>query len=202
MPVVEEELVVTKRLVLKEEIHLIKKRMKDRVVKEVELGRERATVRRVNSQGNVKEWHSRGRSSRRKNQISVPAEVRKRLGIGPGSVIEWEEEGCKVVVRGLGSTRRSTSIEGCSRKGHPHEKPSRRWTRESGSTCGRSMRAADTNVVVRMLVRDDPAQAATAIASLRKAHGFRWLLCSNRRGFSRAFMGAVTPTWLKHSKCS
>ena len=47
MPVVEEELVVTKRLVLKEEIHLIKKRTKDRVVKEVELGRERATVRRV-----------------------------------------------------------------------------------------------------------------------------------------------------------
>ena len=47
VPVVEEELVVTKRLVLKEEIHLIKRRMKDRVVKEVELGRERATVRRV-----------------------------------------------------------------------------------------------------------------------------------------------------------
>jgi len=47
VPVVEEELVVTKRLVLKEEIHLIKRRMKDRVVKEVELGRERAQVRRV-----------------------------------------------------------------------------------------------------------------------------------------------------------
>ena len=47
VPVVEEELVVTKRLVLKEEIHLIKKRTKERVVKEVELGRERATVRRV-----------------------------------------------------------------------------------------------------------------------------------------------------------
>jgi uncharacterized protein (TIGR02271 family) len=47
VPVVEEELVVTKRLVLKEEIHLIKRRTKDRVVKEVELGRERATVRRL-----------------------------------------------------------------------------------------------------------------------------------------------------------
>ncbi len=32
-------------------------------------------------------------------QISVPAEVRKRLGIGPGSVIEWEQEGDKLVVR-------------------------------------------------------------------------------------------------------
>jgi antitoxin PrlF len=26
-------------------------------------------------------------------QISVPAAVRKKLGIGPGSVIEWEEKG-------------------------------------------------------------------------------------------------------------
>lgn len=32
-------------------------------------------------------------------QVSVPAEVRKRLGIGPGSVIEWELEGDKLVVR-------------------------------------------------------------------------------------------------------
>jgi uncharacterized protein (TIGR02271 family) len=47
VPVVEEEIVVTKRLVLKEEIHLIKRRTKDRVVQEVELGRERAQVRRV-----------------------------------------------------------------------------------------------------------------------------------------------------------
>jgi antitoxin PrlF len=35
-------------------------------------------------------------------QISVPAEIRKRLGIGPGSVIEWEEEGEKIVVRRAG----------------------------------------------------------------------------------------------------
>lgn len=32
-------------------------------------------------------------------QISVPAEVRKRLGIGPGSVIEWDQEGDRLVVR-------------------------------------------------------------------------------------------------------
>ena len=35
-------------------------------------------------------------------QISVPAEVRRRLGIGPGSVLEWQEEGEKVVVRRVG----------------------------------------------------------------------------------------------------
>lgn len=32
-------------------------------------------------------------------QISVPAEIRRKLGIGPGSILEWEEEGGKVVVR-------------------------------------------------------------------------------------------------------
>lgn len=32
-------------------------------------------------------------------QISVPAEIRKKLGIGPGSILEWEVEGDKVVVR-------------------------------------------------------------------------------------------------------
>lgn len=35
-------------------------------------------------------------------QISVPSEVRKRLGIGPGSVLEWEEKGGEVVVRRAG----------------------------------------------------------------------------------------------------
>ncbi len=35
-------------------------------------------------------------------QISVPAEVRKRLGIGPGSVLEWHEEDGNVVVRRAG----------------------------------------------------------------------------------------------------
>ena len=32
-------------------------------------------------------------------QISIPAEVRRRLGVGPGSVIEWDDEGGKIVVR-------------------------------------------------------------------------------------------------------
>jgi AbrB family looped-hinge helix DNA binding protein len=33
------------------------------------------------------------------SQISVPAEVRRKLGIGPGSVLEWDQEGLSVVVR-------------------------------------------------------------------------------------------------------
>jgi AbrB family looped-hinge helix DNA binding protein len=32
-------------------------------------------------------------------QISVPSDIRRKLGIGPGSVLEWDEEGDKIVVR-------------------------------------------------------------------------------------------------------
>lgn len=32
-------------------------------------------------------------------QISVPAEVRRRLGVGPGSILQWEEAGGEIVVR-------------------------------------------------------------------------------------------------------
>jgi AbrB family looped-hinge helix DNA binding protein len=35
-------------------------------------------------------------------QISVPADVRRKLGVGPGSVLEWDEEGGKIVVRRSG----------------------------------------------------------------------------------------------------
>lgn len=35
-------------------------------------------------------------------QISVPAEVRRRLGIGPGSILEWGEDEEKIVVRRAG----------------------------------------------------------------------------------------------------
>jgi antitoxin PrlF len=35
-------------------------------------------------------------------QISVPAEVRRKLGVGPGSVLEWDEQDDQVVVRRAG----------------------------------------------------------------------------------------------------
>ena len=49
--------------------------------------------------------HSRVTSQ---NQISVPSEIRKRLGLGPGSVLEWHDAGDEVVVRKSG---RHTSEE-------------------------------------------------------------------------------------------
>jgi AbrB family looped-hinge helix DNA binding protein len=35
-------------------------------------------------------------------QISVPADVRRKLGVGPGSILEWDQEGDKIVVRRSG----------------------------------------------------------------------------------------------------
>lgn len=35
-------------------------------------------------------------------QISVPAKVRKKLGVGPGSVLEWDDDGEQIVVRRAG----------------------------------------------------------------------------------------------------
>jgi len=32
-------------------------------------------------------------------QISVPATIRKKLGIGPGSILEWDESGGQIIVR-------------------------------------------------------------------------------------------------------
>ncbi len=35
-------------------------------------------------------------------QISVPAEIRRKLGVGPGSMLEWSEEGHNIVIRRAG----------------------------------------------------------------------------------------------------
>lgn len=35
-------------------------------------------------------------------QISVPVEIRKKLGLAPGSILEWEEDGENVIVRRAG----------------------------------------------------------------------------------------------------
>ncbi len=35
-------------------------------------------------------------------QISVPAEVRRKLGLRPGSILEWDQEDEKIVVRRAG----------------------------------------------------------------------------------------------------
>lgn len=50
-------------------------------------------------------------------QISVPAEVRKKLGVGPGSVLEWDQQDDQVVVRRAGQFS-STDIHDALFAGH------------------------------------------------------------------------------------
>jgi len=35
-------------------------------------------------------------------QISVPVAVRRKLGIGPGSTLEWAQDGDRIVIRRVG----------------------------------------------------------------------------------------------------
>jgi antitoxin PrlF len=35
-------------------------------------------------------------------QISVPAEIQQKLGVGPGSLLEWGEDEEKIIVRRVG----------------------------------------------------------------------------------------------------
>lgn len=55
-------------------------------------------------------------------QISVPAEVRKKLGIGPGSVLEWHEQDGGVVVRRAGRFSSSDVHRALFPKGTPKGK--------------------------------------------------------------------------------
>ena len=55
-------------------------------------------------------------------QISVPAEVRRRLGVGPGSVLEWDQAGDEIVLRRSGRY----SSEDVHRAVFPKSRPKRR----------------------------------------------------------------------------
>lgn len=66
IPVVEEELIISKRLVVREEIHLIRHRTKGRVTKEVTLHRETATVHRLDADGRRVDRDPQPESGRRR----------------------------------------------------------------------------------------------------------------------------------------
>jgi antitoxin PrlF len=55
-------------------------------------------------------------------QISVPAEVRKKLGIGPCSVLEWHEQDGSVVVRRAGRFSSSEVHQALFPQGAPKDK--------------------------------------------------------------------------------
>jgi antitoxin PrlF len=70
-------------------------------------------------------------------QISVPAEVRRRLGVGPGSILEWDEDGERIVVRR--ATRFSS--EEIHKTLFPKGGPRKRTLAEMKDGIGRRVRA-------------------------------------------------------------
>ena len=59
-------------------------------------------------------------------QISVPADVRRKLGVGPGSVLQWAEAGDTIVVQRAGTF----TSEDIHRAIFGGRKPKRRTVRE------------------------------------------------------------------------
>ncbi len=69
-------------------------------------------------------------------QVSVPAEIRRKLGVGPGSVLEWEQRGDEVVVRTAGRH----TFDDIHRALFPGGAPRRRGLKELKRGIGRYMR--------------------------------------------------------------
>lgn len=55
-------------------------------------------------------------------QISIPAEVRKKLGVGPGSILEWDESNDQVVVRRAGRHTSTDVHDALFAEGKPKQK--------------------------------------------------------------------------------
>lgn len=69
-------------------------------------------------------------------QISVPLGVRRKLGIGPGSVLEWDEDGDNIVVR---RAARFTSLD-IHRALFPRQAPQSRTIEEMKEGARRHVR--------------------------------------------------------------
>jgi AbrB family looped-hinge helix DNA binding protein len=57
-------------------------------------------------------------------QISVPIEVRKKLGVGPGSILEWDERNEEIIVRRAGRHTSADVHEALFPEGSPKRKAS------------------------------------------------------------------------------
>jgi AbrB family looped-hinge helix DNA binding protein len=57
-------------------------------------------------------------------QISVPSEIRRKLGVGPGSILEWDEKDDEIVVRRAGRHTLADLHDALFPEGSPKRKPS------------------------------------------------------------------------------
>ena len=69
-------------------------------------------------------------------QVSVPAEVRRCLGVAPGSILEWTVEGDMVIIRRAG---RHTSLD-IHRALFPHGPPAPKTLEQLKESIGEHMK--------------------------------------------------------------
>ena len=69
-------------------------------------------------------------------QISVPAGIRKKLGLGPGSTLEWDDDGQNIIVRRAARF----SSEDIHRALFPRQEPKPRTVAEMKQGIRRSLR--------------------------------------------------------------
>jgi AbrB family looped-hinge helix DNA binding protein len=89
-----------------------------------------------------------------RGRISVPSEVRKKLGVSPGSVLEWDEQGGQIVVRradryGWDDVRKALFPKGLP-QAHTLDE-----LKDGKKTYIRRKSAVDTNALVRLATGDD-----------------------------------------------
>lgn len=69
-------------------------------------------------------------------QISIPAEMRRRVGLGPGSVVEWDEQDGKLIAQKVGKY----TFEDIHRRLFPDGPPKRRTIEEMDEGIAEYMR--------------------------------------------------------------
>jgi AbrB family looped-hinge helix DNA binding protein len=92
-------------------------------------------------------------------RVSVPVEVRRKLSIGPGSILEWDEDGDQIVVR---RSARFTSGD-IHRALFPEGAPAPRTAEEMKEGVWqyvRAMRAVNTNLVAVLDTRFERIRTA------------------------------------------
>jgi uncharacterized protein (TIGR02271 family) len=85
VPVVEEQIVVSRRMVLKEEIHVIRKQVKETAARDVSLAKEHAVIERLDSRGAVVGREKTRRADKTRSDSSQPPSFFREKGIVPGS---------------------------------------------------------------------------------------------------------------------
>ena len=76
----------------------------------------------VHYPGNVKAMPLAQSKLTAQGQISVPTEIRKKLGVGPGSILEWDEKNEEIIVRRAGRHTSADVHEALFPDGSPKRK--------------------------------------------------------------------------------